>query len=200
MVQQPLTVHDWPASASHITLEQGLLVFALPTQPGMSRAKVRQLTRKALKEMLATLLACSVTEIELVSQPGQAIQLLQPELNIGLSISHDHGLSLIAINMNGKVGVDLMTLSSAPEINEMHTLATDYLGDKMAEYISQLPRELQQEAFTKAWTELEACLKCHEVAIAEWSLTQEIKLANCTNRFLKMPNGYIGTVAFKTNT
>ncbi|OIR04490.1 hypothetical protein GALL_134240 [mine drainage metagenome] len=191
-------VYAWPASASQVKLEQGLLILKVQTLPSMPRTEIRQQARKALKEALAMLLDYPVTEIEFESQPGQAIQLLHPKLNIGLSISHDHGMSLVAINMNGKIGVDLMTLNSSPAINEIHTLATDYLGDKTAEYIAQLPSALQQEAFAKEWTALEARIKCNGEALAEWNIVK-INLANINSRALEMPKGYVATVAFSTS-
>lgn len=195
-----LTVHDWPASAGYITPDRGLLVIAVRTPQAMPRAAARQLVRLALREALSAQLACSPVEIKLFSRPGQALRLLGPELNIGLSISHEPGMSLAAIHFNGPVGVDLMAISSIPELNEIHALATDYLGCRIAQHIAHLPTGQQGRKFTEAWTEFEARLKCRGETLAEWSPAGEQRLTACTSRVLQTPDGYVGTVAFETLT
>lgn len=196
MENQPLTVYDWPAAANCIKPDRGVLVLAVRTPLTMPRAEARQKIREALLEVLAAQLACSPAEIELFSQAGQALQLLWPERNIGLSVSHEPGMSLAAINMNGPVGVDVMATNSTPATNEIYTLAADYLGCRIAEHLARLPSEQHSKSFSEAWTELEARLKCRGEPLAEWAPAKEQWLAACTSRTLQTPDGYVGTVAF----
>ncbi|MGZ8262044.1 MAG: 4'-phosphopantetheinyl transferase superfamily protein, partial [Methylotenera sp.] len=116
--------------------------------------------------------------------------------NIGLSVSHELGMSLAAINMNGRVGIDVMAINSTPATNEIYTLAADYLGCQAAEHIARLPSEQQSKRFSETWTELEARLKCRGEPLAEWDPAKEQWLAACTSRVLQMLDGYVGTVAF----
>ncbi len=196
MAHQRLTVYDWSASVSQLKLDSGLLVLALRTSPNITRTEARLQIRIALQEALALLLACSSAEIELLSQPGHALKLLNPKLNVGLSVSHEIGLSLAAININGALGIDLMSLSSTPASNEIQTLATDYLGNEIAQQIAGAPTNRQANDFTKAWTAFEARLKCGGEVLAEWNEATEKRLAQYRCRDLILPDGYIGTVAF----
>jgi len=196
-VQQPLTVYHWPESAGSIQLEQGLLIIAIQTPPTMLRTAARQQVRLALQEVLAAQLACSPAEIELFAQPGQALNLLQPTLDIALSISHEPGLSLAAVHMHGAVGVDLMAINSAPVASELHTLATDYLGHNIADHLARTPAKELGRGFAQAWTEFEARLKCTKEHLSEWNLAREKRLAQYGCRALSLPDGYVGTVAFE---
>lgn len=195
ILQQAFTTYNWPVSARNIKLSEGLLVIAVQTLANMPRAEIRLHVRAALQEVLAIILDCSSTEIELISNPGEALRLLHPQHNIGLSISHETGMSLVAINISGKIGVDLMALNSSPSIEEIDALATDYLGGEVAEYIKQLSVESKKISFTRAWTELEARLKCREQTLTEWHLTKKTLLAECITISLTLPAGYIGCLA-----
>ncbi len=192
MTHQRLTVYDWSAPVSQLKLDGGLLVLALRTAPNITRTEARLQIRTALQEALALLLACSSAEIALLSQPGQALKLLNPKLNIGLSVSHEIGLSLAAININGVLGIDLMSLSSTPASNEIKILATDYLGNEIA----SAPSNRQAHDFAKAWTAFEARLKCGGEVLTEWNEATDKRLAQYRCRDLILPDGYIGTVAF----
>ncbi len=193
---QPFPVHSWIGLGSDIILMQGILVVGLSTPPNMPRIEVRQKIRHALREILATVLDCSVKDIELSTQAGQAPRLLKPALDIGLSISHEPNYSLIAINKHGKVGVDLMAINSIPVTHEIYSLAMDYLGSEISDFIINLPVELQQLAFAKAWTALEARLKYYEVALIEYSPERDSRLTEIIVSDLKVPDGYIATLAF----
>lgn len=171
-------------------------MIAVRTPLTTLRAEARHSVRLALKQLLALKLACPLAEIELTSQPGQALKLLHSTHHIGLSISHESGLSIAAINMHGKVGVDLMATHSVPEWDEMYTLATDYLGKQAAEYLSGLSGERQKEAFARAWTHFEARLKCKEKALVEWSQSGEALLAGGSSLSLQVADGYVAAIAF----
>ncbi|MDI1300175.1 hypothetical protein [Methylotenera sp.] len=197
MLQQRLSVFEWPNDAGKLSLENGLLVIALKTPPTMQRQEARQLIRLAIQEVLALLLYCDVSEIDLLSQAGQAVKLLNAQHNIGLSISHEVGLSLVAINMYGAVGVDVMAISSVPEDAELRTLAIEYFGVKAAELILSKPTREHKEAFAMAWTKFEAGLKVRGEALVEWSAARDEKLKSIPVCRLALGDGYIGAIAYE---
>ncbi len=196
MIQQRLTIYEWPNDACKLILENGLLVLALQTSPTMQRAEAKQLVRAAIQEVLAELLDCAVSEIELLSVAGQAVKLLNTHRNIGLSISHEVGLSLVAINMRGSVGIDLMVINSVPDDAELRTLAIEYLGVNVAERILREPIENHKETFAMAWTKFEASLKAKGEALIEWSAARDEKLKGMRVYSLALDNGYIGAIAY----
>jgi 4'-phosphopantetheinyl transferase len=196
MLQQRLSVLEWPNDAGKLIPENGLLVIALRISPNMQRAEARQLVRVAIQEVLALLLHCDVSEIDLLSQAGQAVKLLNKNHNIGLSISHEVGLSLVAINMHGSIGVDLMAINSVPDDAELKTLAIEYLGVNVAERILREPIESHKEAFAMAWTEFEASLKAKGEALTECSAARDKKLESLNVCSLALDNGYVGAIAY----
>ncbi len=196
MLQQRLSVLKWPNDGGKLILENGLLVIALRTSLTMQRAEARQLVRVAIQEVLALLLHCDVSEIDLLSQAGQAVKLLNINRNIGLSISHEVGLSLVAINMHGSIGVDLMAINSVPDDAELRTLAIEYLGVNVAERILREPIESHKEAFAMAWTEFEASLKAKGEALTECSAARDEKLESLNVCSLALDNGYVGAIAY----
>jgi 4'-phosphopantetheinyl transferase len=196
MLQQRLSVLEWPNDTGKLIPENGLLVIALRTSLTMQRAEARQLVRVAIQEVLALLLHCDVNEIDLLSQAGQAVKLLNKNRNIGLSISHEVGLSLVAINMYGSVGVDLMAINSVPDDAELRTLAIEYLGVNVAERILREPIESHKEAFAMAWTEFEASLKAKGEALVEWSAARDKKLESLNVCRLALDNDYVGAIAY----
>ena len=196
MLPPPLTVYFWPESADDIPVNQSLIVIAVRTLPTTVRSQARKLIRMAITQVLADKLSCSYTEIKLITQPGQSVKVSQPRQTIGLSISHEPGLSLAAINMNGKVGVDLIDVKSIPNDHEIYKLALEYLGTQVAEYLSLLPSELQKHAFAKAWAEIDERLTCQGESLDEWTASSALQLKTLTIRHLKLPDGYVGTVAF----
>lgn len=196
MAQQRLPVYEWPNDSGKLSPENGLLIIALRTSLIMQRAEARQLVRVAIQEVLALLLHCAVSEIDLLSQAGQAVKLLNKDRNIGLSISHEVGLSLVAINMLGSIGIDLMAINSVPNDEELRTLAIEYLGVKVAEHILSESMESQKEAFAMAWTEFEASLKMKGEALIEWSEARDKKLESLNVCSLALDNGYVGAIAY----
>ena len=177
-------------------MSQSLIVVAVRTLPRTLRSQARKLIRLAITQVLADKLSCPYTEIKLTSQSGQSVKITHPQQNIGLSISHEPGLSLAAINMNGKVGVDLIDVKSIPNDNEIYKLALEYLGTQVAENLLLLPSEQQKHAFAKAWTEFEARLKCQEKSLDEWTSSSTLQLNTLSIRPLKLPESYIGSVVF----
>jgi 4'-phosphopantetheinyl transferase len=197
MNQQGLTVFEWPNDVSKLRVENGLLVIALRTSQTTKREEARQRIRIAIQEVLALLLNCPASEIRLLSQAGQAIKLANAGHKTGLSISHEPGFSLAAINMHGHVGIDLIAIDSIPEPAELRKITAEYLGSKVAEYISKQPVESQKEAFAKVWTAFEASLKLKGEALVEWSAARDEQLKNFSSIQLNLADGYIGAIAYE---
>jgi 4'-phosphopantetheinyl transferase len=82
--------------------------------------------------------------------------------HIGCSFSHDAGYALAAFNLQGPIGADLMQVQDIPD---WQAVARDYLGPVVA---AALQSAAARRAFTQAWTQREAALKCHAQQISEW--------------------------------
>lgn len=171
----------------------GLYVLPVKTPETLLRDSARQIVRRALGDALTKILAAKDGSIELLSSPGQPIRLAPPWSHIGISVSHEPGLSLAAVHLGGPVGIDLMRLG-AP-IAEIELLAHDYLGPAETLAIGTQPVEMRQLAFANAWTRLEARLKCLALPLNEWAPELEAQLATCTVTELAMPSGWIAAVA-----
>lgn len=171
----------------------GLYVLPVKTPETLLRDSARQIVRRALGDALTKILAAKDGSIELLSSPGQPIRLAPPWSHIGISVSHEPGLSLAAVHLGGPVGIDLMRLG-AP-IADIELLAHDYLGPAAAMAIGTQPAETRQLAFANAWTRLEARLKCLALPLNEWAPELETQLATCTVTELAMPSGWIAAVA-----
>ena len=176
-----------------LLLADGLYVLAVQTPETLLRDNARKAVRRALCTALSELLAAKKGRIALTSSPGQAIRLAPPWSHIGISVSHEPGLSLAAIHLGGAVGIDLMRLG-AP-IADIELLAHDYLGPAEAIAIGTQPTEMRQLAFAHVWTHLEARLKCLALPLNEWAPELETQLAACTVTELTMPSGWIAAVA-----
>jgi len=188
------TVRFWPCPLPPARLT----VIAVGTPRHAPRAQVRQQVRQVLCQALAALLACPAESVQLHSTPGQAIRLTgpDPQRNIGLSLSHDEGLSLLAIHLDGPVGVDLVNYAQLPTGDEeLARLADDYLGNSTAPALANLPLAERRAAFAQAWADLEARLKCRGLALGEAGPEQAKALAGCRSFALTLPDGFSGAVA-----
>jgi 4'-phosphopantetheinyl transferase len=197
MKQQELTVFEWPDDASKLRVENGLLVIALRTSLTTKREEARQRIRIVIQEALALLLNCDVSEIRLLSQAGQAVKLANAGHQIGLSISHESGISIATFNMNGQVGIDLIAIDSIPEPAELRTITKEYLGVKVADFISKQPVEAQKKYFAMVWTEFEASLKLKGETLVEWSALRDAHLKNISTIRFNLAEGYIGAIAYE---
>lgn len=185
MERPAAVVLRWPAAFDK---RQDLLVVAVDTPDTPIRDAARQQVRAVLREILG--------DVELVSCPGQPIRLTGQDNPPGISVSHESGLSLLAIHRSGPVGIDLLKLPDSPDWQaQMPRLALDYLGPKIAQRIAILPHEEQMTQFAQAWTEHEASLKCQGLALEEWSAALEKKLQPCHVQQLALPTGYVGAIA-----
>lgn len=170
-------------------MAQGLHLVSVETSTDTTRNTARQLIRHTLQEKLAELLTVNGEKPLIFSSPGQAPRLNPPWEKIGLSISHEPGLSLGVINLKGPVGIDLLGPVRISN-EEIARLACDYLSPSVARQITGQARALQQIAFAEAWTAHEASLKCLNHALTEWTPSLGATLASCRVSQLEMPSGW----------
>ena len=181
----PPTVLHWPSSFDK---SQDLLIVAVNTKNTSIRESARQLVRTVLREMLG--------DVKLISTPGQPLRLAGQDSQPGISVSHERGLSLLAIHFSGPVGVDLLRIGEpAGWQTEIPTLAVDYLGPEIAQRIARLPPPEQLAQFAQAWTDHEARLKCRGSGLEEWSHALENGLSPYGVQCLALPAGFVGAVA-----
>ena len=172
----------------------GLHLLAVSMPESCTREDARLRIRQALKAKLFYLFGNVGNEAELCSTPGQALRLAAPLADIGLSISHERGLSVAAINVSGRVGVDVMHWGEA--LPDMKALALNYLGPTTGDTIERSPRVAQPKIFAGAWTAQEACLKYHGVPLVEWTATLDKSLSTCTTIVVELAPTWVATVAF----
>lgn len=192
MNARKIPVSRWPGHGSLKIPENGLLVFSVETPLTPRRDVARQLVRQALREILATLLGGKPDTVPLLSVPGQAPCLALPECRIGLSVSHEPGLSLVALRLDGAVGIDLLHPSPLPDAL---IVARDYLGPKIAGQLASLPKNTFGQAFAQAWTSHEARLKCLALALTEWTPELAQCLHSCRVTEIDVPGEWIATLA-----
>lgn len=170
-----------------------LVVAAIKTPETPLRDHARMLVRSTLRRLLAEKLGTDEANIPLVSHPGHPIRLPPPWSHIGLSVSHEPGRSLIAINLGGPIGIDL--LRHRPCLQDIPLLSRDYLGPATAADLARLPAERQPTAFARAWCRLEAALKCLGLPLSEWTPEQESQRAACTVTDLALAPGWTAALA-----
>ena len=186
--------------------EHSLAVVSIATQPASGetasheshRAQVRMQLRAALTDVLSTFLECAPEDIDLTHTPGQApkrsLCRSMPDRQIGISISHEQGLSIAAIYLDGGVGVDVVMID--PKI-EWHAVAELYLGPQVSAEIAKVSVSQQPAYFSLEWASLEARSKCCQRALSEWSSELEQVLKNCVVYELDLPGGYAAVLALR---
>ncbi|RZT09858.1 4'-phosphopantetheinyl transferase [Duganella sp. CF402] len=164
-----LAVHLWPGPAP--TPQDGLFAILIRTadaaqpSPAAQRDAARRAIRLAAREALAAVLGVPIADITIASSPGTppAILLAERASIIGCSFSHDTNYTLAAFNLRGPIGADLIQVQDIPD---WQTVARDYLGPHIAAALQTAADK--PRAFTQAWTQREAALKCHAQQISEW--------------------------------
>ncbi|MCV2362595.1 4-phosphopantetheinyl transferase [Paucibacter sp. DJ1R-11] len=177
----PFSVCLWPACKP--APDQRVFVLALGGAAS-NRPEARTAARLAARQALAAQLGQPLDAVQLHAPPGQPPQVLgRPD--IGLSFSHEAGLSLVAVNLDGPVGVDVACAEAPPD---WAAVARDYLGPQAV--------ALGAAGFAPAWVALEAQLKCCGQALTEWLPERDALLsAACRSRGLQLPSAWPGFVA-----
>ena len=172
-----VAVHAWPGPLPK--WEDGLIVMSTAGGP---RDEAREAIRKAVCEVLGG-------AVEVVSTPGSAPTVTVDGMasSIGLSISHDDGISVAALHRDGPVGVDVMKVQLP---SDWARVAHDYLGMSVAVQLAALSVEARPLAFAQAWAEREAKFKLLGESLTEWS-----PLPDCRLLALDLPPEFTGAVA-----
>ena len=183
-----------PSWRSALPPSAPLFLIAVDTTD-TSRPVARQHIRTALQSVLGELWQCQPADVALTTTPGEPLRAHGPHsLNWGLSLSHDTGLSVAAVNRHGPVGVDIVRVSTA---FDWRATAHDYLGPDVASDIAALPLSAQNETFLKAWTQHEARLKCLSLGLMEWSPALHAHFSVLQTAPLDLPAEWLGTVAYR---
>ncbi len=141
-----------------------VFVLALPLPPQLPRPQAREQLRSALLQVLARRLNLPLASLRIPLTPGQPPRLQGPApcASIGLSFSHEAGLSLAAVNLQGPIGIDVLRDETPPDWS---AVARDYLGPQAhARLLAQ-----GGVGFAQAWAAHEAQLKLRAQALREWS-------------------------------
>lgn len=175
-------------------LETDRIVVATIAPPKTRlRDHARSLVRATLQTVLAEKLGAAEETIRLISQPGHPIRLAPPWSHVGISVSHEDGLSMMAIHLGGAIGIDLLRLDSP--LPDIPALSRDYLGPVVSAALAALTTDQQQAAFARDWCRFEAKLKCLGLPLSEWTLVLESRLAACSVTDLPMPTGWTAAIA-----
>lgn len=194
MSAKAVAVHHWPRCGNKLEPESGPIVVAIETPRTAIRVTARALVRKAAREIIATLLNRDSDSIPLIASAGIPPR-IEGQDGIYLSISHESGLSLLAISVIHPVGVDILeSLENPPWKVEIPALAKDYFGAALAEKLTGLDSTIQARNFAQEWTKHEARLKCLSIPLTEWTaqLTAHPHVQIST---LDLPTGYYGALA-----
>ena len=186
-----------PASSWPVALPPSapLFVIAVATPDSTNRTVARQRIRTALQSVLGTLWRCDPAGVTLTSTPGEPLLAHgQHSPTWGLSVSHEEGLSLAAVNRFGPIGVDIVRASAELD---WRGVARDYLGPDVAADIAAQPSLTQNQAFLRAWTRHEAQLKCLSLGLVEWSPALQTGLTELQVAHVDLPPGWLGAVAYR---
>ena len=165
----------------------GVLVIGIVPPP--SRMEARARLRQAVREAAAQWQHLDIEAVSVESTPGTPPRLLLPAGVAGLSFSHDEGLSLAAIGLQGAVGIDVMRVQ---DIADWFHLARDYLGPQVAAELADCPADQRPLRLAQAWTAREAGLKHAGLALAEW----DGEAPDCRLQAVAVPAGYTATLAY----
>jgi 4'-phosphopantetheinyl transferase len=194
----PVDVHCWPQDQAQALMDlkgtHGLTVIRVDLPDRPPREVARKRIRIAVRETIAAFLQVSIAEVRLRSQPGQALTLEFPQYPIGVSISHEEGISVAALHLHGRIGIDLMRIDHTP-LPDWEPVTIDYLGPIAYERLVSLPAAQRTAAFADAWTGHEARLKCWGLTLTEWAPALAQQLTSCRAHPLNLSSTLRGAVA-----
>lgn len=164
-------------------------VLAISIAAVLPRAEARLRIRATVRAAAAQWLKMDIESISVESTPGAAPRLLLAGRPAGMSFSHDEGLSLAAIGLQGAVGIDVMRVQ---DIADWFHLARDYLGPQVAAELADCPADQRPLRLAQAWTAREAALKYSGLQLAEWNGSAPA----CCLQALPLPAPYVANLAF----
>lgn len=183
---------DWTAT---LPSSAPLFVIAAATPDTPNRSEARLIIRAALQQGLGERWQCNPTRVTLTSAPGEPLRAHGPQGQAwGVSLSHEAGLSVAAVNRTGPVGVDIVRVSTA---FDWRSVAHDYLGPRVAADIAVQPVARQNQAFLSAWARQEARLKCLSLGLVEWNPALQARLSDLQVTDLDLPADWLGAIAYR---
>jgi 4'-phosphopantetheinyl transferase len=189
-------LHRWPqdraAALAALVCGDAPVLLQLATPQTQQRDAARAAVREALRALLADYLGCAPDAVPLVSIPGQPLRLDLPGALPGISVSHDAGISLIALDTRGVPGIDVMRMEDVPDWREV---AGDYLGAAACRQIAASAPHQRSQVFATAWTRMEARLKCLNLALDEWTPALERLLEPCAVQSFAPAPGIVAALA-----
>ena len=162
--------------------------------PEAARQRARAQARAALRTLLADAFDLPPQAITLDDHRGAAVRAqlaagTPPQQGwdaLGLSISHENGISLIALRTAGPVGVDIAALPK-----EWLAEGDAALRRQAALYLGPTHPAVQPGAdgarFVRGWAELEAKLKCIGQPLSEWVPALAAHMAELNAGCLRLP-------------
>ena len=173
MLTEPaLSARPWPADREQALSDlqgTGCTVLALSYSAPPRREFARTHAREVLMLCLCALYQCGVADIALSALAGHPPVIQVRGQQVFASFSHEPHISLVAIDVHGPVGIDVLSLNDpVPSPQECVVLAKDYLPPDTAARIASLPGQDRPLAFAQAWAQHEAMLKCHGRSLEEW--------------------------------
>ena len=152
----------------------------------------RNLVRSALRAVLGKHLCQPPETVPLSSAERHATALTLQGHTIGLSVSHEAGLTLAAIHRHGPFGIDIMRIEA---LADWEPVAKNYLGLHAHQRILAMTPLQRPFAFGHEWTRVEASLKCLGLGLVEWTNLLDQQINRCETIELALPDGLTGTVA-----
>lgn len=123
-----------------------------------SRYREYVVTRGLLRQVLARLTGLDITVIEFPDGEHGKPRLdnILDGKTVAFNVSHSHGLALVALTLEGRLGVDLEKIR--PEV-DWRSLAKQYFSGTEVRALDRYPDDPGLKAFYTCWTRKEAFVK-----------------------------------------
>ena len=152
------------ARAYRESLSQGELARA---QKFESDAKYREyiVTRGLLRQVLTSMAGLDIAGVDFLDgEHGKpCLDSRVAGETIAFNVSHSHGLALVALTPEGRLGVDLEKIR--PEVDWL-PLARRYFSGTEFRALDEFPEDLRLKAFFTCWTRKEAFVKALGAGVA----------------------------------
>lgn len=166
--------------ASQALREQGGVVASLRFASSISREQARLSLRQSLKEMLAAAYEVSVSQIDVDNRRGCAPEIRwssdDPFLKLTCSFAYEAEFAVFALAHDRPVGIDIVKCTTNFDWRDT---ARIYLGAVETSRLESCPSEQQTSEFFRAWSGLEAALKCLGLPLQEWTSDLALQLEQC---------------------
>jgi 4'-phosphopantetheinyl transferase len=184
-------IFQWPDIPAPPPAGRPVLVRVI-TSP--ARQLARQELRAVLRHVLAAWSGHSTEQLPLCETTHGPVWMEQPgELPLDLSLSYAEGEGWIGLIREGWIGVDSMRIQYFPEAE---LVAKHYFDSEALSTFHQSTDPAL--AFARAWTALEARLKCLKLPLCESSVARASNIKECTVQNLIQSGNLMVTVASRS--